>query len=384
MSFTSKNISFLNNGLREEYSDVELVTARLLNIFSLICLFYTMVMGVFVLLRGDILLGVIDLIIAFGYVATLVYFGVTKNSSRTAVMVVVLLCLMEIFLLLFGGRGGTGYLWFYAYPLTAFMLLGDRKGAFYNFLFLVPMALVFYLLPYLIEESPFYQYDALLKSRVLITYTGISFLTFIFSYIVKVYTNELEKAAKIDILTQLSNRRDMRDKFAYLWEYNKRQIFAKNMRITPSSYKGCSLAIVDIDSFKQVNDTYGHAVGDLVLQKIAETFKHSLRAQDIVARWGGEEFLILLPDTGVNGALTAFEKVRQSVEDMQVQSNEKIVKITVSMGYVTCDLTNHHFLQSIENAPNKIIDQLITVADQALYQAKTGGRNRIRLAKSIV
>lgn len=380
MSLLGGKRLFLNNGLREEYTDVELVNARLLNIFSLICFLYTFVMGISVFLKGEFLLGTIDSSIAVGYVFTIIYFGVTKNSSNTAVMVVSLLFVMELFLLLFGGKDGTGYLWFYAYPLISFILLGEKKGAYYNLLFLIPMVVVFYVFPHFIEHSPFYQYNSLLKSRVLLTYIGVSFLTFTFSYIVTVYMTELEKAAKTDILTQLPNRRDMRDKFTYLWEYNKRKIFENsNVRDGLIKYKGFSLAIADIDFFKKVNDTHGHAVGDMVLKKIADTFKASLRAQDIIARWGGEEFLILLPDTGVNGAFVAFEKVRKDIEKMQVENKGKLVQVTISIGYITCKAKELEDLNDSKERPDKVIDTLLDTADKALYQAKLGGRNRIRL-----
>lgn len=126
------------------------------------------------------------------------------------------------------------------------------------------------------------------------------------------------------------------------------------MRVKETSV---SLLMVDIDNFKQVNDTYGHLVGDIVLRQIGAVLQKSIRKTDCVVRWGGEEFAIILPDTDREGSTRIAERLRQSVADFNFNSSPAILKLTVSIGSVSlCD--------NVEQ------DYLISQADKALYQAK--------------
>nr|NJM02679.1 GGDEF domain-containing protein [Desulfobacula sp.] len=128
-----------------------------------------------------------------------------------------------------------------------------------------------------------------------------------------------------------------------------------------------SIIMVDIDHFKKVNDTYGHLVGDSLLKSIANLLKSHLRKNDIASRYGGEEFLILLPETGIDGATAAAEKIRETLSTKEwklKETGESMGKITVSMGIGLYKL----------NEPE---EALIKRADDALYLAKSKGRNRI-------
>ena len=123
--------------------------------------------------------------------------------------------------------------------------------------------------------------------------------------------------------------------------------------------KSISIMIVDIDYFKKVNDTYGHDKGDLVLQFIADHIKHSLRMQDIIIRWGGEEFVAILPDCTQDQASAAAERMRKGIAD----SDNGICKVTVSVGVARYDGGD--------------CTETIKKADEALYRAKSEGRNRV-------
>jgi diguanylate cyclase len=128
-----------------------------------------------------------------------------------------------------------------------------------------------------------------------------------------------------------------------------------------------SLLYIDIDHFKQVNDTYGHPVGDKVLKKVAHILMQSCRFDDIVSRNGGEEFSIIMPACDSTTARAVAEKIHQSVEQSIIVINKDLeLKVTVSIGYATAGQTN---IVSTE--------QLINEADQGLYMAKREGRNRI-------
>jgi diguanylate cyclase (GGDEF)-like protein len=124
------------------------------------------------------------------------------------------------------------------------------------------------------------------------------------------------------------------------------------------------ICIADIDHFKNVNDSFGHDVGDEVLQEVASTVSGVLRKQDVVARWGGEEFLIMLPETSLSGGAVAMEKVRSAVESLRLRKYGDRVFVTITIGVA---VTN-----------GKVpIESLIVQADAALYRGKNSGRNQV-------
>jgi diguanylate cyclase len=120
---------------------------------------------------------------------------------------------------------------------------------------------------------------------------------------------------------------------------------------------------MDIDHFKKVNDTYGHETGDEVLRQLARTLEATLRETDFVARFGGEEFLIILPDTSPDGALIIAEKIRSAVSE---QAFPVVKKVTVSIG------------MTMALGEDKNEEEAVHRADTALYQAKESGRNTVR------
>lgn len=126
-----------------------------------------------------------------------------------------------------------------------------------------------------------------------------------------------------------------------------------------------SLLFIDIDHFKQVNDTYGHAIGDKVLKQIGTLLGKVLRDFDTLARWGGEEFIILLPNTGGNDALSLAERLRDRVAENEIIFNSKIYQMTVSVGMAD-------MIDTFEKA-----EDFIAAADQAMYRAKESGRNKV-------
>ncbi|MGI1679397.1 MAG: GGDEF domain-containing protein [Cellvibrionaceae bacterium] len=166
---------------------------------------------------------------------------------------------------------------------------------------------------------------------------------------------EHEKARK-DTLTGLPNREAYNEKSHE--EYSRWRRYSNPL----------SMAVIDIDHFKQINDSYGHQVGDKVLKLLArETLKH-LRDVDFVARYGGEEFVVLLPETTQQSALVALEKVRTGLADIPFHFNNKPVKITVSIGIS-------------EFGNGDTVDSVFARADKSLYSAKNNGRNQCVLDK---
>jgi diguanylate cyclase (GGDEF)-like protein len=134
----------------------------------------------------------------------------------------------------------------------------------------------------------------------------------------------------------------------------------------------CSCVLLDIDLFKHVNDTHGHAAGDAVLRGLASAANQALRESDLLGRWGGEEFLAVLPETDLEGARVIAERLRQAIEAMRVDYQGKQLSVTASLG-VADALPG-------QDPDARDAERLVARADEALYRAKTGGRNRIEVA----
>ena len=127
-----------------------------------------------------------------------------------------------------------------------------------------------------------------------------------------------------------------------------------------------SVLMMDIDHFKQVNDTYGHQTGDLVIQKLGDLCKQALRDIDIVGRIGGEEFAVILPQTGSQQAVEAAERLRTMVDTARVPMDQGMpLHFTVSIGVTSVEMTGAK------------LDTLLGIADNAMYAAKKGGRNQV-------
>ena len=167
--------------------------------------------------------------------------------------------------------------------------------------------------------------------------------------------NDYSTKAYQDGLTKVFNRNFLEEK--------QHEIFLKyKLSQTP-----LGIIMLDIDNFKQINDTYGHDIGDLVLVTLAKTIKHLLRKNDIFIRYGGEEFLILLDDTELEDTYLIAEKIRKAIENTKVHTPNGDIKFTISLGITT-----------LKEEDNSLFDA-IKRADENLYKAKKSGKNRVIL-----
>ena len=191
-----------------------------------------------------------------------------------------------------------------------------------------------------------------LKILYFYTSTVSLFLSVYFIYIVATeLERKLEFFANYDPLTKALNRASLRDLFFQIRD--------------KKAYQPLSLIIFDLDHFKQINDTFGHNVGDKVLKEVARIVRKNLRNTDIFARWGGEEFIILLPNTDLKGAKSVAEKLRRSIEKLYIPEL-KGRKITASFG-----------VTQVYN--DELLAEAIHRADTALYKAKNEGRNQVKV-----
>ncbi len=163
----------------------------------------------------------------------------------------------------------------------------------------------------------------------------------------------LRELATIDELTGLLNRRA-----GYA-------VFEQQLQLAIRQRTVLTIALLDLDTFKNINDQFGHQVGDRALRLASDTFRSRLRASDTLMRWGGEEFLLLMPDTSLAAGLSVCEELRQQLENASLKASGRRIPLTVSAGLAACP---EH---------GKSIKNLVQSADKALYRAKSLGRNRI-------
>ncbi len=194
---------------------------------------------------------------------------------------------------------------------------------------------------------------ALLKPLIINIVTSLLLLISVLYLIVKIinrYQNKLEKIAWRDYLTGLVNR------CAFTQQYQKEEYRCRRQE------REMALLMIDIDYFKKINDSKGHLHGDKVLKQCALILEDALRLTDTVCRWGGEEFVVLLPDTGVSAALKIAERLRLLVEKDALLNSLTENGVTISIGVAAFDVT-------------RSMDWHISVADNKLYKAKNSGRN---------
>ena len=241
-------------------------------------------------------------------------------------------------------------------PSGVFLLLDEKEKWMRLFIILLSAGLFFLCenhqgapLVQISEQAEYW----IFSSTIIVIVVEIYFVMSIFSQAIAIHELELNKMATIDPLTEINNRRTFmhvgEEMFAYAKRYQK--VF--------------SVILMDIDFFKKINDTYGHQVGDKVLKAVAKLLKEQLRESDILARYGGEEFIVLVPETDINAALLIAENIRHAVEKIAITTDKETVRCTLSLG-----VSQYH--QEITS-----LDELVNIADQALYRAKHNGRNNV-------
>lgn len=299
-----------------------------------------------------IVLGVFLLFI----VVNLAAYWITRNRWQNKTGMLCIVGTLFIYLVASGGENNTGPLWLYVFPPLVFYLTSLQVGTL-----LLSLCLLFTIVTFQFPHLPFVlaQYELDFQLRFFTTMVFESIFCFVLETSRLRARNELvrlatrhEHAARTDELTGLPNRRDM--------QIQLNNEFARYQR----SGHHFSVVLIDLDLFKRINDDYGHEAGDHVLQMFAELMITVCRQSDIPCRWGGEEFLILLPDTSLLQALTLSERLRYEVDQHGFMLKSERLPVTISAG--VCSISQC-----------SSIDHLLRQADKHLYDAKTAGRNRI-------
>lgn len=228
------------------------------------------------------------------------------------------------------------------YPIIAFLLLitnfTTSNGRLTNFNSIYDMIL----------------FLVFIISGYILVFAGISSASQILS--LQSNMEKLELDSKTDSLTGLYNRRYIMEKLEHEFIKYKR------------NKKNFSIIIADIDFFKKINDNFGHDCGDHVLKLISQSLKGAVREQDFVCRWGGEEFLLLLPETEIEGGRIFAERIRKIIESQIMEYNGVQVSITMTFGVTV-------------NEDYEMINDTIKKADTALYEGKNLGRNCVQVGK---
>ena len=329
------------------------------NLFAMIGYSITFLMALSAFFRDDLILAFSLLSASFLFFIAHFLNGFqhrfTYPTHRISANIILsCLLILMVYLLYSGGHNNTGPLWVYIVPPVVFFFGGLRNGAIQLLMFAFLIACILFLPDSLLGAT---QYDNDFKTRFYYSFLTVALLFGFYEYSryksikhIQSLSDKFEKQAMHDPLTHLPNRRGMREFLMHEYSRAKR------------SGLPMSVLICDIDFFKKINDQYGHDAGDAVLVNLANLVSGALRQQDKISRWGGEEFLFMLPETDGKEAFAIAEKIRRLVEKHEFDYDGIAIKTTLSFG-----------LKQVSLEAN--IDHSINIADKSLYEAKSSGRN---------
>ena len=273
----------------------------------------------------------------------------SRNIQPWSLLYVLALFSMLIAALLTPGLSDKVFVWFFLIPVIAHFLHGRRFG--------MPLSLILLAIAWTLYYKYHFNKPDLLE---IVGITNVVACSLVLTGGVYAYETAREKAeerlhriASTDSLTGLPSRKHLRE------------LLDDTLTQAQESETGFSLLTLDLDHFKAINDQYGHDVGDKVLVAVADVMRERLRSSDTPARWGGEEFLILLPNTDLPGTEQVAEGIRQAISELELEADNSRIQVTISIGIA-------QFPQD-----GQTIRELLVTADQRLYQAKHEGRNQV-------
>jgi diguanylate cyclase (GGDEF)-like protein len=281
---------------------------------------------------------------------------VSGRTTLTKHLYGLLMTIMAFELILSGGVQGNGHLWIFILPPVCYLLMGMLWGSVYFALILCVTALVLFSSWF---TGSAYPYNTAFGIRFEMAMIGVAGMSLWYELIRRRMHRELAESyqrikdvSRHDELTGLFNRRGGMELIEHYKHVCERQA------------SHCSVMMIDIDYFKRVNDTYGHAVGDEVLRGVCQTLGETVRSQDIGIRWGGEEFIYLLPGTDIDGARRIAQKALAQVRNQPIKSAVGEIRVTCSIGIA-------------QRAAGESSMRFIERADALLYEAKQSGRDRV-------
>ena len=321
------------------YRTAFLRVALLLSL-SLIGAFASFMYAITDFFEGDVAVALVEVIVGSLLLSTPFIakrYGTIDDVATVAIALFGLIFLVAVFEEL--PEDKASLIWINVFPALAFVLKG-RRGLYWA---------VGYLLVHLstVALAGKLQTGSLLDAYL--SYLLITVIFYFYAWMSERYRQVWERLARTDNLTGILSR------IAF------EEILVREVEKARRSGRSLVLAIFDIDDFKRINDTYGHLFGDTVIKKVASIASKTLRSSDFLARWGGEEFIILMPGTSLEKARTLSEKIRREVQSCRFGHD---LVVTASFG-----------LAEMEEEDD--IHRLILKADEALYTAKREGKNRV-------
>ncbi|WP_232771354.1 GGDEF domain-containing protein [Colwellia sp. 12G3] len=336
---------------KEEFKQLNVVS-----LFTLVGMAITAIMGLIGLFNGNFILASTLFFASFIYFLGYYAYQKFNNIEFSSAIVLYSLYLLMFYLTYTGGVENTGPLWIFIVAPVSVFIHGLKRGLINIALFVTIISTIMFMPTEIIAHA---EYSIEFKLRLLYSFLTVTFLSALYEYSrEKSYKHALELSKKyqqlahFDPLTQLSNRRGA---LSLLTQEKSR--ISRNQQ-------PFSIILCDVDHFKKVNDQYGHNAGDAVLVELAKVFTKYTRDQDCIARWGGEEFIFILPQTLAENANIFAEKIQERLQEHVVNYKDEKIKVTVSMGIEQFN-------------ENQSIDEVINNADKYLYQAKNAGRNQI-------
>jgi len=325
-------------------------------LFSLVGMSMTAIMGFIGLFNENFILASALFVASFIYFLGYYAFKKFQNTKLSSAIVLYSLYILMFYLIYTGGVENTGPLWIFVVAPVSVFIHGLKRGLIEIALFVVIISTIMFVPTNMIAHA---SYSIEFKLRLLSSFLTVTFLSALYEYSrEQSYKHTLrlskkyQQLAHLDSLTKLSNRRDA------LYILQREQ--ARMLR----NKEPLSIILCDVDHFKKINDKYGHNAGDAVLVDLGKIFTLNIREQDCIARWGGEEFIFILPQTLAENANQLAEKIQETLQTHLVNYEDDKIKITISMGIV-------------EFNEDQSIDEVINNADKFLYQAKNAGRNQI-------
>jgi diguanylate cyclase (GGDEF)-like protein len=271
----------------------------------------------------------------------------STNVQHVSILLSSVLYILSSYLLISGGNEGTGVYWSYSISMLMVLLVGPKLGCIFMGLYIIVNSIFIF-------SSFSYQYSNLEAIRIIITSITLFVLILASEWIRMGSYSAISEASEIhrqlantDPLTGLLNRHGLKVKLDD-YELNLPTV----------------VTILDVDKFKHINDNYGHDFGDLVLSKLSSLLTKTTKGGDLIARWGGEEFVLILYGTTIDSAKALVEKIKKEFQSHLFSFDDKLVSVTFSAG-----LANLNSKSQFELAIKK--------ADQHLYEAKNSGRNLV-------
>ena len=321
--------------------------------FSYFTFFVFLGYGVNYILSNNLILGGFETSLALLQLLNMYIINKKNTIQASSIFLVLSVDIMSLIIFMTGGVGNTGFLWILVIPFFTMLVLNTLQATIWTIGYMLVIFLI--IIAHLFEIYTLH-YDFVTIRQTIVVFIIILILIYYneryknqIRFDIEVKNQQLQKVVKVDGLTGIANR-------DYINEFLSKEMSRSNRFETP-----LSIIMIDIDYFKLINDNHGHLIGDSVLIEFSKTLKDNIREADLVGRWGGEEFLIICPDTSLESAVAMSRKLQEKIKYI---NTEPQVQLTGSFGVV-------------EYQFDYTIDDFINRADEYMYRAKKLGRDRI-------